>query len=133
MHGTNQQIKECIDLRACAYPNWYKKFRKITPQSICIPLSDEIVSYLLDEIIILPKECYGSDDDEETQEETKDNGNDSEDEDPVLVNIRCGRTNNNPNNHTNNQFIIIFVSNPNFLNSVRLWPGQLRAWVELFL
>lgn len=58
MHEKNQQLKECIDLRACSYPNWYKKFNKITLKSICLPIPDEIVKYLLDEIIILPKECY---------------------------------------------------------------------------
>lgn len=58
MHVTNKDIKECIDLRACAYTNWYDKFQKLTFDSVCIRLSDEIVNYLLDEIIILPKECY---------------------------------------------------------------------------
>lgn len=58
MYEKNQQIKECIDLRACSYVNWYDKFHKISLQSVCVPLSDEIVNYLLDEIIILPKECY---------------------------------------------------------------------------
>lgn len=58
MHEKNQQLKECIDLRACSYVNWYNKFHKISLQSVCVPLPDEIVNYLLDEIIILPKECY---------------------------------------------------------------------------
>lgn len=78
MHGTNQQAKECIDLRACSYANWYKKFKKITPDSICIPLSDEIVSYLLDEIIILPKECYPNEDGDE------EDNNDEEEEEQVV-------------------------------------------------
>lgn len=79
MH-TNPQMKECIDLRACSYSNWYKKFQKITPDSISIPLSDTIVSYLLDEIIILPKECYANnnDDDDDDVEETNENDNDSD-------------------------------------------------------
>lgn len=83
MHGTNQEIKECIDLRACAYTNWYKKFRKITLDSVCIPLSAEIVKYLLDEIIILPKECYGSDKDESFGGET----DDDDDDDDIVVSI----------------------------------------------
>lgn len=58
MHEKNQQLKECIDLRACSYVNWYNIFHKISLQSVCVPLPDEIVNYLLDEIIILPKECY---------------------------------------------------------------------------
>lgn len=58
MHEKNQQLKECIDLRACSYVNWYKKFHKISLQSVCVPLPDNILNYLLDEVIILPKECY---------------------------------------------------------------------------
>lgn len=90
MHGTNQQIKECLDLRACAYGNWYKRFRKITPKSICIPLPDEIHSYLLDEIIILPKECYPKEcEAQETDANDNDkDDNDSDDEDEVVVSIR---------------------------------------------
>lgn len=78
MHVNNQEIKECVDLRACAYTNWYKKFRKITFESECIALPDEIVKYLLDEIIILPKECYSNDDDDAFGD---DNGVDIEDND----------------------------------------------------
>lgn len=88
MHGTNQEIKECIDLRACAYTNWYKKFRKLTFDSVCIPLSDEIVNYLLDEIIILPKECYTNDENSTIEAEstgtTADNDDDEDDEDIVV-------------------------------------------------
>lgn len=92
MHATNQEIKECIDLRACAYTNWYKKFRKLTFDSVCVPLSDEIVNYLLDEIIILPKECYSNDENstlEAEQTDTKavcgnENDEDSDDEDLVV-------------------------------------------------
>lgn len=58
MHENNQRLKECMDLRECSYVNWYKKFHKIALRSVCIPLPEEIVNYLLDEIIILPKECY---------------------------------------------------------------------------
>lgn len=75
MHATNQEIKECIDLQACAYPNWCTQFTKITLKSVCIPLPEQIVKYLLDEIIILPKECYNDD-----IEETGDDANDDEDE-----------------------------------------------------
>lgn len=81
MHGINQQIKECIDLRACAYANWYNMFQKLTPDSICIPLSDQIVNYLLDEIIILPKECYASDDEVDT---ATDDDSDGEEETVVV-------------------------------------------------
>lgn len=58
MQEKNLQTKECDDLRTCAYNNWYEQFSKITLRSniVCIP--KHIIDYLLDEIIILPKECY---------------------------------------------------------------------------
>lgn len=87
MHATNQEIKECIDLRACAYPNWSKKFRKLTPDAICIPLPDEIVKYLLDEIIILPKECYENDENEAESDDANENEEDDEDGDAIVVSI----------------------------------------------
>ncbi|XP_031638096.1 cell division cycle protein 123 homolog, partial [Contarinia nasturtii] len=87
MQITNQEIKECVDLRACAYTNWYKKFRKITFESICIPLPKEIVQYLLDEIIILPKECYSNDDDNENAfgPDTAATAADNEDDDDDVI------------------------------------------------
>lgn len=88
MHVNNQEIKECVDLRACAYTNWYKKFRKITFDSVCIPLPDEIVKYLLDEIIILPKECYSNDAEEAFGEENAANNDDYDDDDEDEVVVR---------------------------------------------
>lgn len=89
MHVNNQEIKECVDLRACAYTNWCKKFRKITFDSVCIPLPDEIVKYLLDEIIILPKECYSNDDAKAFGNENENDANtedvDDEDEEDEIV------------------------------------------------
>lgn len=119
MHGTNQQIKECIDLRACAYTNWYKKFRKITFDSVCIPLSDVMIKYLLDEIIILPKECYKDDDDNTFESACTSTAEDEDDEpDDVVVSDKF------------RQFIFqsihkltgrsCFFSSPNFLSSVNL-------------
>lgn len=58
MHEKNAQLKESIDLNECSYINWHKTFDKITPRSICVPLPSDILDYLLDEMIILPKECY---------------------------------------------------------------------------
>jgi len=42
------------------FNNWYKSFAKISIKSICIQIPDEVKRYLLDEIIILPKECMTS-------------------------------------------------------------------------
>lgn len=117
MHGTNQEIKECIDLRACAYMNWHKKFRKITFDSVCIPLPEEIIKYLLDEIIILPKECYKDDDNEDDTFAGTDTPEvDDEDDDKVLVRIFTKKI--------STQFkcwkFVRLSSNPNFPSSVNL-------------
>lgn len=90
MHVNNQEIKECVDLRACAYTNWYRKFRKITFDSVCIPLPEEIVKYFLHEIIILPKECYSDDGEkdsfgDENVAAGSNNDDDDEDEDEAVV------------------------------------------------
>lgn len=58
MHSKNEELKESIDLWACSYVNWFKDFEKIAMKSLFVPLPGEIVEYLLDEVIILPKECY---------------------------------------------------------------------------
>lgn len=58
MHTENEKLKESIDLWSCSYINWYKIFEKIAIKSSFVPLNDEIIQYLLDEKIILPKECY---------------------------------------------------------------------------
>lgn len=81
MHEKNQIVKQCIDLRACSYPNWYRTFRKIALKSICVPIPEEIVKYLLDEIIILPKECYANQRDSEP--DTAFEGDDDADDDAL--------------------------------------------------
>ena len=63
MHEKNQLIKDCIDLRACSYSSWYNDFQKITIKSHCEPIPQALVDYFLDEIIILPKECYATETD----------------------------------------------------------------------
>lgn len=81
MHGISPEIKECRDLRTCAYTNWYKKFRKITLDSVCVPVPEEILKYFLDEIIILPKECYKNDDDNENAFDGVESDHDEDEDD----------------------------------------------------
>lgn len=71
MHQKDELLTECIDLRTCAYFNWCEKFSKITVKFDIIPIPKDVVEYLKDEIIILPKECYKLD------EEAEDEGNDT--------------------------------------------------------
>lgn len=53
---------ECDELGHCSYQNWYEQFSTITLKSVFVPIPQTIIDYLLDEIIILPKECYGEND-----------------------------------------------------------------------
>lgn len=71
MHQKSELLKECHDLRTCAYFNWCEQFSKITIKFDIIPIQKEVVEYLKDEIIILPKECY------EFTEEIEDEGDDA--------------------------------------------------------
>ena len=42
----------------CSLPHWYPNFEKITFNSVCIPLPNEVLSYLRDNgSLVLPKEC----------------------------------------------------------------------------
>lgn len=65
----NSEKKNCDDLRACAFNNWSEKFSKISIESITIPIPNDIVKYLKDEIIILPKECYDNEPENNYDEE----------------------------------------------------------------
>lgn len=129
MHGTNHQIKECIDLRACSYSSWYKNFQKISLDSICIPLSDKIVSYLLDEIIILPKECYPNDDDE--KEENKEDGDDEDEE--VVVSVLLHSCKQISTKTITSQFMFALFSSQSFPNSVHHCRRQFLNWEGLSL
>lgn len=46
------------ELHQCALPSWYSKFEKITIPTRFIQIPNNILQYLKDEIIVLPKECY---------------------------------------------------------------------------
>lgn len=80
MHNKNSEIEEYINLRACSYINWHKKFRKITYKSVCIPLPENVVKYLQDETIILPKECYNDEVEVEFEQSSSDTSSSNEQE-----------------------------------------------------
>lgn len=54
----NCENATCIDMEMFSYRNWHAHFSELIFESVCIPLPAEIVKYFLEEVIILPKECY---------------------------------------------------------------------------
>lgn len=62
MHVVSMKTVECNDLFECSFTNWYEKFQKISIESTHISLDKKILYYLLDEKVILPKECYNESD-----------------------------------------------------------------------
>lgn len=52
------EIQQCWrELNACSFQRWYHNYEKISIESTCLKIPANVVRYLLDEIIILPKEC----------------------------------------------------------------------------
>ena len=46
------------EVLACALPNWYDRFTKVTFKSEVIPIPDEVLKYLQEQgSLVLPKEC----------------------------------------------------------------------------
>lgn len=60
MHERSAIAKANRELSVCSFQNWYSSFSKISIRSLCIKIPDDVKQYLLDEIIILPKECMTS-------------------------------------------------------------------------
>lgn len=55
--SAEEKVKECLDLRSCSFPAWYRLFSKVTFESISIPIPTNVLSYLLHYPFVLPKEC----------------------------------------------------------------------------
>lgn len=52
------EMQQCWrELNACSFHRWYQNYEKISIESTCIQIPANVLRYLLDEIIILPKEC----------------------------------------------------------------------------
>lgn len=49
--------KELSDLINCSYQNWYEDFRKNAIKSFVLPIPNEVLSYLKQDLFVLPKEC----------------------------------------------------------------------------
>jgi D123 len=54
------KIKQSRDLKACSFANWYKQFEKLSVEAEVVAIPADVLNYLNDEIIILPKECHSS-------------------------------------------------------------------------
>lgn len=84
----------CSDMELFSYINWHEHFHGLILKSVCIPLPVEVVQYFLEEIIILPKECYEEDEEVVTFESCSSNlssGYLSEDEeDQIKSTIQVG-------------------------------------------
>uniref|UniRef100_A0A182RC88 Uncharacterized protein n=1 Tax=Anopheles funestus TaxID=62324 RepID=A0A182RC88_ANOFN len=46
-----------VEKRACMHVNWYDLFRKNTIKSCIIPVPEDVLAYLRQDMLILPKEC----------------------------------------------------------------------------
>ncbi|XP_040168735.1 cell division cycle protein 123 homolog [Anopheles arabiensis] len=46
-----------LEKQACMHVNWYELFRKNTIKSCIIPVPDDVLAYLRQDMLILPKEC----------------------------------------------------------------------------
>jgi len=55
------QVVLTSDTKTCSFQNWYPLFKEHTIQSIVVPISNDVVSYLLeDSTLILPEEVCNS-------------------------------------------------------------------------
>lgn len=63
-------LLENSSLIKCSFENWYSKFEKISIPSRYIEIPKDIVEYFQDEIIVLPKECYPDDTNDEESDES---------------------------------------------------------------
>ena len=48
------------DKKACIFTNWYEDFGKISIRSVALKIPDDVLEYLRNELLILPKECNQS-------------------------------------------------------------------------
>lgn len=67
-----------VEVEACAFHNWYEKFKDVTLRSCVIPLPEDFVRFLLADGISMPSSAVaqGADDDDS---EWGDGGSDSDD------------------------------------------------------
>lgn len=46
-----------LEKAACMLVNWYDQFRKNTIKAQIVPVPDDVLEYLRQDLVILPKEC----------------------------------------------------------------------------
>ena len=49
--------KEFSDLLTCSYHNWHEDYKKHCIKSHCLPIPDDVLNYLKQDLFVLPKEC----------------------------------------------------------------------------
>jgi hypothetical protein len=49
--------KEISDLMTCSYHNWHENFKKHCIKSHCLPIPDNVLNYLKQDLFVLPTEC----------------------------------------------------------------------------
>uniref|UniRef100_A0A336LZQ5 CSON005131 protein n=1 Tax=Culicoides sonorensis TaxID=179676 RepID=A0A336LZQ5_CULSO len=69
-----ERVKQ-LNLKNFSFPEWYKDFKKISIRSHIVQIPENVLEYLRDEMIVLPKEC------QENENSTKNIGDDYLDED----------------------------------------------------
>jgi hypothetical protein len=57
------KLKKSRDLKECSFVNWHQQFEKLSYDAEIVKIPADVLEYLNDEIIILPKECHNFDDD----------------------------------------------------------------------
>lgn len=72
-------------MELCSYINWHSYFHELTFKSVCIPLPDEIVEYFIEEVIILPEECYEEEKDFDNLDTYSSNSEDEEEQLKVIM------------------------------------------------
>lgn len=53
----NSEIKSTHEMKKCSSPIWYKDFKNVSIKSFFLKIPTNVLTYLRDEIIILPTEC----------------------------------------------------------------------------
>lgn len=50
--------------QACSIENWYEDFQDVTIRTNIVKIPQDVLKYLRDDVMVLPKECYSAGDDE---------------------------------------------------------------------
>lgn len=56
----NKLAEVLEQLDECSFPHWFEDFEKIAIRGVSVEIPENALEYLRDEIVVLPKECYPS-------------------------------------------------------------------------